>query len=233
MSLYGELQTTEARGNYQYIGTGDYIATVIEIKHRSSELKFIVELEIAEVLRAGDHQVGDTVSWLCNYGGDKIRSEMGRKDIRAFNDALIASAGGDASTWTRQQWEEFGLRSQTDKVAGIKLRVRGERYTKKSGEEGKIPRMTWLGVKGQPRRAALIDGWGTAPAAATTATTRPPLPPKPGAAARHPQHEALVDAARAYKEAGESTALGSELHAWATSEGMSDAQYQAAVSEAG
>lgn len=231
MSLYGDMQGTEARGNYQYLGIGDYIASVLEIKHKASELKFIVELSIDEVLRAGDHQVGDTVSWLCNYGGDKVRSEMGRKDIRAFNDALIASAGGDASTWTAQQWEEFGTRcSDAAKLGGVKVRARGERYVKANGEEGKIPRVSWLGVKGQPKRSELVDVYG---ATAAKPAPRPGLPPKPGAAARHPQHDALVQAIRDYKAAGEQTGEGSELHAWAVGEGMTPAQYQAAVTEAG
>lgn len=235
MSLYGDMHGTEARGNYQYLGIGDYILSILEIKNRGSELKFIVELEVAEVLRAGDHQVGDTVSWLVNYGGDKVRAEMGRKDIRAFNDALIASAGGSPESWTQQQWEEFGKRcSDSARVSGIKVRARGERYVKKDGEEGKIPRMSWSSVKGQPRRPELVDVYGAAVSQATTAAPRSG-PPRPGAAARHPAHADLVQSMREFLAAGQRAEAqsGSDLHAWALSEGMTEAQYAAAMAEAG
>ena len=235
MSLYESMPSTDASGRYQYLGVGDYVCKLLEIKNRASELKFVAEVEIVEARGDGAHRVGDNVSWLVNYGGDKVRMEMGRKDVRGFNDALIVSAGGDCSTWTSQQWVEFGHRCAVPaNVAGVRLRAKVERYTKSDGTEGKIPRVTWIGLKGQPERDSLVSIYG----ASTTsnppaAPKRPPLPPTPGGVAKHPQHATAVDAMRGYKEAGEEYGLGSDLHAWATGEGFSEAQYKAALAEAG
>lgn len=236
-SVYSEMNKTEARGNYQYLGLGDYVVKLLEIKDWSSELKFIVEVEIVEARgEAAVHRPGDTVSWLVNYGGDKRQSEMGKKDVRGFNDALIVSAGGDCSAWGQGQWIDFGSRcAKAANCAGINLRVIARPYTKSDGTPGKIPSVSWLAVKGQPRREELVGVYGAS--ASTAAPKAPPAPrggpPAPGGVQKHARHADLVEAARGYIEAGEATEIGSELHAWAVSEGVSDAQYRAAMAEAG
>lgn len=236
MSMYEQMSTTKQSNNYVYIGAGDYVVSVLEIKHDTSRLKFIVEVKVEQVISGNAHVAGDNVSWMVNYGGNERDREMGLKNVRQLNDALIASAGGNAATWTAQQWEDFGARcGKNANINGIKLRAKVAHYTKSDGSQSKIPRVSWFSVGGQPRRPELVDVYGASASAPKPAGAQPPRsgPPKPGAPAKHPMHAECVDALRGFLAAGEPTGPYSDIHKWAIGEGMTDAQYAAALAEAG
>ena len=111
MSLFSGIGNTKPRGDYSYMGPGDYLVYINEFSSKLNRAKVgriffnltvVAVLDDTEAVKAAmaPHRVGDTSTWMMDVSKDATLPTLKREDAKAMIEAAGGKVAGSVSKKT-------------------------------------------------------------------------------------------------------------------------------------